>query len=49
MLILSIDIGIKNLAHCLLNIDDIVVTILDREVVNLTSESRTCVVCGKKA
>ena len=49
MLILSIDIGIKNLAHCLLNIEDKVVTIVDWEVVNLTSESSTCVVCGKKA
>ena len=38
MLILSIDIGIKNIAHCLLNIEDKVVTIVDWEVVNLTSE-----------
>ena len=48
MLILSIDIGIKNLAHCLLNIEDKVVTIVDWEGVNLTSESITCVVCGKR-
>ena len=36
MNILSIDIGIKHLAHCILRIQDNVVTILDWDVLDLT-------------
>jgi len=49
MFILSIDIGIKHLAHCLLNIEDKTVTIVDWEVINLTKEAALCHKCGKKA
>jgi hypothetical protein len=50
MNILSIDIGIKHLAHCLLQVEHDKITILDWEVINLTNEEPLlCGVCGKKA
>ena len=50
MNILSIDIGIKHLAHCLLHLEDNKVTILDWEVVNLTNEEPIkCEMCQNKA
>jgi len=50
MNILSIDIGIKNLAHCLLHLENNKLTIVDWEVVNLTNEEPPiCQTCGKKA
>ena len=50
MNILSIDIGIKHLAHCLLHLDNNKVTILDWEIINLTNEEPPiCQTCGKKA
>ena len=50
MNILSIDIGIKHLAHCLLHLEDNKVTILDWEVVNLTKEEPIkCEMCQNKA
>ena len=50
MNILSIDIGIKHLAHCLLHLEHNKVTILDWEVINLTNEEPPiCQTCGKKA
>tara|TARA_B110000467_G_C18238877_1_gene433325 strand:+ start:280 stop:1107 length:828 start_codon:yes stop_codon:yes gene_type:complete len=48
--ILSIDIGIKYLAHCLLHLENNKVTIVDWEVINLTNEEPVnCKTCGKKA
>ena len=50
MNILSIDIGIKHLAHCLLHLENNNVTILDWEVINLTNEQPIkCIMCDKKA
>lgn len=50
MNILSIDIGIKNLAHCLLHLENNKVTIVDWEVVNLTKEEPVkCEMCENKA
>tara|TARA_B100001758_G_scaffold247874_1_gene267981 strand:+ start:18660 stop:19487 length:828 start_codon:yes stop_codon:yes gene_type:complete len=50
MNILSIDIGIKHLAHCLLHLENNKVTIIDWEVINLTNEEPPkCQICGKKA
>ena len=50
MNILSIDIGIKHLAHCLLHLENNKVTILDWEVINLTNEEPPiCQTCGTKA
>jgi hypothetical protein len=47
MLVLSIDIGIKNLAHCLLSVTD-TVQILDWDVVDLVGVQPMCA-CGKPA
>ena len=47
MLVLSIDIGIKNLAHCLLSVTD-TIQILDWDVVDLLGEQPKCT-CGKPA
>ena len=50
MNILSIDIGIKHLAHCLLHLENNKVTILDWELINLTDEEPIkCHLCDKKA
>jgi hypothetical protein len=50
MNILSIDIGIKHLAHCLLHLENNKVTILDWEVINLTDEEPVkCLLCDNKA
>lgn len=56
MLVLSIDIGIKNLAHCLLSVEEKRLGIIEWGVVDLTgSPVRACVgqlkkrVCGRKA
>lgn len=50
MNILSIDIGIKHLAHCLLHLENNIITIVDWEVINLTNEEPPiCQTCGKKA
>ena len=47
MIVLSIDIGMKNLAHCLLRVED-TVQILDWGVVDLT-ETPKCMCCVKAA
>ena len=50
MNILSIDIGIKHLAHSLLHLENNKVTILDWEVINLTDEEPVkCLLCDNKA
>lgn len=50
MNILSIDIGIKNLAHCLLHLENNKATIIEWEVVNLTKEEPVkCEMCENKA
>lgn len=50
MNILSIDIGIKHLAHCILRIQDNLVTILDWDVLDLTNEEiPKCNFCNKNA
>ena len=48
MLILSIDVGMKNLAHCLMRVDEKRVTMLDWDVVDLTL-SKKCFKCAKTA
>ena len=48
MLLLSIDVGMKNLAHCLLNVDEKGIAILDWDVVDLTL-SKKCFKCAKMA
>jgi hypothetical protein len=47
MLVLSIDIGIKNLAHCLISVTD-VIEIIDWDVVDLLGKQPICA-CGKLA
>lgn len=47
MFVLSIDIGIKHLAHCLFHIEN-EIKIIEWDVINLTVE-RVCTTCGKKA
>ena len=49
MNIVSIDIGIKHLAHCLLHMENGEMKIIDWEVVNLTEEPPVCATCGKNA
>ena len=44
MLVLSIDIGIKNLAHCLISVTD-VIEIIDWDVVDLLGTQPVCA-CG---
>lgn len=47
MKVLSIDIGIKNLAHCLFNVNN-GIHIIGWDVINLTNEYK-CKICNKKA
>jgi len=50
MKILSWDVGIINLAYCLLNVDGEKWEIEDWGIINLTNrESLKCVTCGKNA
>ena len=50
MRILSWDVGIINLAYCLLNVNDEDWKIEDWGIINLTNrESLKCVTCGKNA
>ena len=47
MIVLSIDVGMKNLAHCLLKVDD-ALEVIDWDVVDLTA-SEKCLKCVKTA
>jgi hypothetical protein len=48
MIVLSIDVGMKNLAHCLLTVEESKVEILDWDVVDLTMTAK-CFKCVKSS
>jgi hypothetical protein len=49
MKILSFDVGIKNLAYCLFEVENEIYKIIDWNILNLCDLNYTCITCNKKA